>query len=120
LQDGILRGPPPLGPGGEASPAERLTAFYRAMVRLLERHAHLALAAETGGRRFTTEAYGAWALHVGVLLAAAGLGDRPGLVDALLAPLAHEVFAHDRASGLSAKRIADDLALLAHRTLVPS
>jgi hypothetical protein len=32
--------PPPLGPG--APPAERLAAFYAAMVDLLERHVHLA------------------------------------------------------------------------------
>src|SRR5262245_11339177 len=33
LQDRLLRGPPPLGPG--AQPAERLAAFYRSMVQLL-------------------------------------------------------------------------------------
>jgi AcrR family transcriptional regulator len=115
LQDRLLRGPPPLGPG--APPAERLAAFYRAMVRLLERHGHLALAGETGMRRYDTGAYQAWALHVGALLEEAGLGARAGLVDALLAPLAPDVFAHQRATGLSARRIADDLSLLARRTL---
>jgi AcrR family transcriptional regulator len=115
LQEQLLRGRPPLGPG--AQPAERLAAFYRAMVELLERHGHLALAAETGRHRFETGAYGAWAVHVGVLLAEAGMGDRPALADALLAPLAPEVFARQRASGLPAKRIADDLDLLARRAL---
>jgi AcrR family transcriptional regulator len=115
LQDRLLRGPPPLGPG--APPVERLAAFYRAMVRLLERHGHLALAGETGMRRYETGAYRAWALHVGALLDEAGLAARRGLVDALLAPLAPDVFAHQRASGLSARRIADDLSLLARRTL---
>lgn len=33
LQERLLRGPPPLGPG--APPAERLAAFYAAMVDLL-------------------------------------------------------------------------------------
>ena len=97
LQERLLRGAPPLGPG--APPADRLAAFYRAMVELLERHGHLALAAETGDRRYRTGAYRAWRLHVGGLLAEAGLGDRPALVDALLAPLAPDVFAHQRASG---------------------
>jgi AcrR family transcriptional regulator len=115
LQDNLLHGPAPLGPG--APPAERLAAFYRAMVKLLERHGHLALAAETGARRYATGAYQAWRAHVGALLSEAGLGDRPALVDALLAPLAPDVFAHQRASGLRGKRIADDLALLAHRLL---
>jgi AcrR family transcriptional regulator len=115
LQDRLLRGRAPLGPG--APPAERLAAFYRAMVKLLMRHGHLALAAETGARRYATGAHQAWHAHVAALLAEAGLGDRPALVDALLAPLAPDVFAHQRASGLSGKRIADDLALLASRLL---
>jgi AcrR family transcriptional regulator len=115
LQERLLRGPPPLGQG--APPAERLAAFYRAMVRLLERHGHLALAGETGMRRYETGAYRAWALHVGALLDEAGLARHRGLVDALLAPLAPDVFAHQRATGLSARQIADDLSLLARRTL---
>ena len=115
LQERLLRGPPPLGPG--APPAERLAAFYRAMVRLLERHGHLALAGETGGRRYETGAYAAWSLHVGTLLDDAGLGSNRALVDALLAPLAPDVFAHQRASGVPARRIADDLSLLARRVL---
>jgi AcrR family transcriptional regulator len=115
LQERLLRGPPPLGPG--APPAERLAAFYRAMVRLLERHGHLALAGETGMRRYETGAYRAWALHVGALLDEAGLARHRALVDALLAPLAPDVFAHQRAGGLSTRRIADDLSLLARRAL---
>src|SRR5262252_4347530 len=58
LQERLLRGPPPLSPG--APPAERLAAFYAAMVELLKRHVHLALGAETGRRRFATGAYGFW------------------------------------------------------------
>jgi AcrR family transcriptional regulator len=115
LQDRVLRGPPPLGPG--APPPERLAAFYRAMLELLERHGHLALAGETGGRRYRTGAYGAWTLHVGGLLSQAGLGDRPALVDAMLAPLAPDVFAHQRASGVSERQIADALTILATRVL---
>ena len=115
LQDQLLHGPPPLGPG--APPAERLAAFYTAMIALLERHGHLALAGETGERRYRTGAYDAWALHVAGLLTEAGLGETRALVDALLAPLAPDVFAHQRDSGLSARQIADDLALLAARVL---
>jgi AcrR family transcriptional regulator len=115
LQGEVLRGPPPLGPG--APPGERLAAFYRAMVDLLERHGHLALAAETGPRRYQTGAYQAWALHVRTLLTEAGLDDHPALVDALLAPLAPDVFAHQRASGLTPAQIAGALTTLARRTL---
>ena len=117
LQDRLLRGPPPLGPG--AAPGERLAAFYKAMVELLERHGHLALAAETGERRYRTGAYAAWTTHVSALLADAGLGDRQALADALLAPLAPDVFAHQRASGTRPRTIAADLAMLAHRALAP-
>jgi AcrR family transcriptional regulator len=115
LQDRLLHGPPPLGTG--APPGERLAAFYRAMVRLLERHGHLALAAETGARRFATGAYQAWALHVRGLLDDAGVRGGAALADALLAPLAPDVYAHQRASGRSARTIADALATLARRAL---
>jgi AcrR family transcriptional regulator len=115
LQDQLLRGDPPLGPG--APPGERLAAFYRAMVELLERHGHLALAAETGPRRYRIGAYGAWALHVRLLLAEAGLEEQRALVDALLAPLAPDVYRHQRESGLTADQIADDLGVLALRAL---
>jgi AcrR family transcriptional regulator len=118
LQERLLRGPPPLGPGAPA--AERLVAFYGAMVELLERHGHLALAAETGERRYGTGAYRAWRLHVEALLADAGLDGRPALADALLAPLAPDLFAHQRASGASPEQIAADLALLARRMLEPA
>jgi hypothetical protein len=87
------------------------------MIDLLERQGHLALAAETGQRRYATGAYRAWTLHVDTLLAEAGLGDRPALAGALLAPLAPEAFAHQRSAGLSAQRLAEDLTVLARRTL---
>ena len=115
LQERLLRGPPPLGPG--APPGARLAAFYRAMVELLERHGHLALAAETGARRYDTGAYRAWELHVTTLLGEAGLADRPALVHALLAPLAPDVFAHQRASVCTVEQIAVDLETLARRAL---
>ena len=112
LQDQLIGGAAPLGPG--APPGERLAAFYAAMVDLLERHGHLALAAETGARRFATGAYAAWALHVRALVDAAGVDAGPALVDALLAPLAPDVYAHQRAAGRSPQAIADALATLAH------
>jgi AcrR family transcriptional regulator len=115
LQERLIRGDPPLGPG--APPAERLAAFYRAMVDLLERHGHLALAAETGERRYRIGAYGAWATHVRALLADAGLEEHGALVDALLAPLAPDVYLHQRESGMTTEQISGDLAELARRAL---
>lgn len=120
LQAQLLRGPPLLGPG--APPAERLAAFYGAMVQLLERHGHLALGAETGSRRFATGAYGFWHAHVRALLAARGdRAEAPGqldaLVDALLAPLAPELYQHQRQQGRSADEITAALTDLAHAVL---
>jgi AcrR family transcriptional regulator len=120
LQQRLLGGPPPLGPG--APPPERLAAFYAAMVDLLERHAHLALGVEAGERRFATGAYGFWRAHVHALLVAAGVpaSGRDALVDALLAPLAPEVYLYQRrARGRTPAEVAGALAYLAERVLGP-
>lgn len=98
LQQSLLSGPPPLGPG--ASPRERLSAFYAAMIDLLEQHLPLALGAEQGGARFRTGAYGFWRTFVLSLLRESGADE--ALADVLLAPLAPELYQfqrHDR--GLS-------------------
>ena len=113
LQESLLRGDPPLGPG--APPAERLAAFYAAMVALLERHAHLVLGTEVGHSRFTTGAYGFWRAHVRAL--AAGTPDPDVLADVLLAPLAPELFLHQTGRGISPERIAASLRELALRSL---
>jgi AcrR family transcriptional regulator len=116
LQEQLLGGPPPLGPG--APPAERLAAFYAAMVALLDRHLPLALGAETGAGRFRTGAYGFWRAHVAGLLREAGAPDVDALVDAVLAPLAPEVFRYQRdGRGLGAQQIADGLRWQARRML---
>ncbi|MGW5644844.1 TetR/AcrR family transcriptional regulator [Saccharopolyspora sp. NPDC003752] len=116
LQERLLRGDPPLGPG--APPAERLAAFYEAMVDLLERHIHLVLGTEVGRSRFETGAYGFWRAHVRSLLAESSLADPEALTDSLLAPLAPEVFRHQHETlGMEAKRIKAALAELARRIL---
>ncbi|MFF4579997.1 TetR/AcrR family transcriptional regulator [Streptomyces sp. NPDC001389] len=111
LQEELLRGTPPLGPG--APPAERLAAFYAAMVDLLDTHGHLVLGAETGEKRFTVGAYGFWRVHVLVLLRESGAPDPEALVDGLLAPLAPEVFLQQRAQGVTPDRIKAALGRLA-------
>ncbi|MEU1206129.1 helix-turn-helix domain-containing protein [Nocardia sp. NPDC005825] len=115
LQEQLLRGEPPLGPG--APPAERLAAFYAAMLELLDTHANLVLGAETGGARFRTGAYQFWAVHVRTLLVEAGVAEPDTLVDALLAPLAAEVYRQQRDRGLGTDRIAAGLARIAHGVL---
>ncbi|MEU6040844.1 helix-turn-helix domain-containing protein [Actinomadura sp. NPDC047616] len=117
LQERMLRGEPPLGPG--APPAERLAAFYAAMVRLLEDHRHLVLGAEVGRSRFEAGAYGFWRAHVRALLAAAATPDPDALIDVLLAPLAPEVYGYQREIlGLTPEQITTALTRLT-RTLGP-
>jgi AcrR family transcriptional regulator len=114
LQERLMRGDPPLGPG--ASPADRLAAFYRAMVDLLERFGHLLRTAEGGSARFTTGAYGFWVAHVSALLAEAHVPHADQLVDVVLAPLAPELYHRQRQElHLTPDAIADRLAWLAKR-----
>ncbi|XVQ06541.1 TetR/AcrR family transcriptional regulator [Spirillospora sp. CA-255316] len=115
LQEQLLHGEAPLGPG--APPAERLTAFYAAMVALLERHGHLALGAETGRSRFTTGAYGFWRAHVRALLRETDTPHPETLADTLLAPLAPDVYAFQRANGASPAEVTAALAHLAKAML---
>src|SRR5215210_1804500 len=115
LQQELLSGPPPLGPGAE--PAERLAAFYRAMVDLLEVHAPLVLGSEVGSSRFRTGAYRFWRAHVATLLRDHGtIDDRP-LADVLLAPLAPDLFIELRAEGSTPTEIAETLEAMARRLL---
>ncbi|UCM91458.1 TetR/AcrR family transcriptional regulator [Streptomyces marincola] len=114
LQGELLRGAPPLGPG--APPHERLAAFLSAMVDLLDRHSHLALGAEVGAKRYTVGAYGFWRAHVLALLRQAGAPDPEALADVVLAPLAPELFLHQRAQGVTTDRIKAALTRLAHAT----
>jgi AcrR family transcriptional regulator len=115
LQQQLLDGDPPLGPG--APPATRLAAFYAAMIELLDAHAHLALATETGGARFATGAYGFWAAHLRALLVDAGIGEPEAMVDTLLAPVSAEVYLHQKARGLSSAQITEALTRVAHGVL---
>lgn len=119
LQEQLISGPPPLGPG--ASPADRLAAFAGAMVELLEEHLPLVLGAENGPARFATGAYDFWRLHVRTLLVAGKVPDPDAAVDALLAPLGPEVYRYQREQrGLSAERIAAGLAWQACQLLAGS
>lgn len=116
LQQKLIGGDPPLGPG--APPAERLAAFYAAMVGLLEQHVHLVLGAETGRSRFTAGAYDFWRVHLHALLTAGGVTNRDALVDTLLAPLGPEVYDYQRNErGLTPEQISAALAALAHGVL---
>lgn len=116
LQERLIAGDPPLGPG--APPADRLAAFYGAMVDLLEQFGHLVLNAEAGSARFVSGAYGFWYAHVRGLLYAQGVEQPETLVDILLAPLAPELYQRQRQQlGMSPREIADRLDWLAHHVM---
>lgn len=86
LQEAILTGPAPLGPG--AGGAERLAAFVEAYVDYLLGHLDLVRMSETAspGARYRIGSYRFWHRHVTIMLVEA----RPGC-DA--GPLAHAVLA---------------------------
>ena len=95
LQERILRGAPPLGPG--APPANRMVALVDALVDLLERYGDLLRDSEASraGARYDAGAYAAWHQHASMLIAKARPGDdAPVLAHLLLAPLAAEHFTH--------------------------
>jgi AcrR family transcriptional regulator len=68
LQDAILDGDPPLGPG--AAPGSRLTSFAEALFDLTIEHRELLLGLETTAplARMRTGAYAVWHLHLVGLL----------------------------------------------------
>jgi AcrR family transcriptional regulator len=88
LQEAILHGPPPLGPGAPA--AHRLAAFADAYLSYLLAHLDLVRMSETAapGARYRIGAYRFWHRHAAILLA--GTPDPEQAAHALLAPLAAE------------------------------
>jgi AcrR family transcriptional regulator len=75
LEEALVTGPPPLGPG--APPGERLRAFLAAYVEFLDANLDLVHMAETAspGARYRVGAYLLWQPHVRTLIA----GARPDL-----------------------------------------
>lgn len=93
LQEAILRGPAPLGPGGpddRPSPAHRLHAFVDAYLDYALAHLDLVHMSETAspGARYRIGAYGFWHQHVRLLLS--GRPDPEAEAHMVLAPLAAE------------------------------
>lgn len=86
LQEAVLSGPPPLGPGAPAD--ERLTAFLNAYFDYLLQHLALVRMSETAtpGARYRIGAYRFWHRHLAILLATAP--DPDHAAHALLAALA--------------------------------
>jgi AcrR family transcriptional regulator len=119
LQEDIIRGPAPLGPG--APPKERLAAMARAQLALLEKHGELMAAGEAGrpGARFQTGPYDFLRMHAGMLIREADPdADWEVLADILLAPLATDAFFYWRTvRGHHPERIAAAFETLVDRLL---
>jgi len=119
LQEHVLRGPPPLGPG--AAPGERLLAFLDALLGMLEDHTDLVICSETAspGARYRSGLHAAWRTHVAVLLRDARPdADADVLAEAVLAPLAGELYAHLRDRGADPERIRAAVHAVARGALV--
>jgi AcrR family transcriptional regulator len=110
LQERILSGPPPLGPG--APPRERLAAFVDAYVDLLDAHVELILDSENAaiGSRYRVGAYRFWHRHVAVLLEEARPDlDSDYIAHVLLAPLAADLHQALRIGSYDVARITSGL-----------
>jgi AcrR family transcriptional regulator len=97
LQEELIRGAPPLGPG--APPCERLIAFGSGMLDLLDEHADLLVAAESGrpGAHLRSLAASVYHVHVAMLVRGAQPELDPILTaDALLGSLSAQLFLHQR------------------------
>ncbi len=108
LQQHILTGPPPLGPG--ADPADRLAAFVADYLAFVDRQLDLVLLSETStpGARLRTGAHAFWRQHCRYLLREARAPHPDLRADLLLASLAADQvrhWLHDEHRNL------DDLAL---------
>jgi AcrR family transcriptional regulator len=117
LQEAVLHGRPPLGPGAPAS--ERLVAFLDAILDFTVEHAELLIAADSGrpGGRYLTGAYASWHRHAALLLAELRpASDAAMLAHLVLAPLAADLVRHlTEAEGAEVERVRAAL-----RELLPS
>jgi AcrR family transcriptional regulator len=117
LQERVLRGAPPLGPG--AAPRDRLLAFLGALAHLSVANCELLVEVDGAApaARYRTGAYRAWLQHVVLLLGELDTpGDRALLGHLLLAPLAADLVWHLREDeGVDADALAAALRDLAAR-----
>ena len=101
LQQRLLSGPPPLGPGAVA--ADRITAFVSAYLRHLTPVLDVVRLSETAApmARFRIGSYRLWHRHLELLAADAGASDPQYVADAVLALLAADLVSRQRARGMT-------------------
>jgi AcrR family transcriptional regulator len=120
LQSAYMFGPPPLGPG--ADPVDRLVAFGRARLAMVETQGDVMRAAKaTPFSRFDAPPHLVSVTHVSTLLREAGRRDDIRLLtDTLLAPLDADLVLHQlRELRIPLTEIADNWARLARRMAAP-
>lgn len=109
--DLLINGPEPLGPG--APPRVRLIAFLRALAGLTDDNLPLlrALQGSYPGARFQIGAYPVWRRHATALIhAAAPEVDAEWSADLILAPLAADLYHHQRYElGIPPERLRQNL-----------
>ena len=120
LQEAMIRGEPPLGPG--APPVERLIAFGCARLDLLAEHGELIASSEVGAWHFDAPPYQVARLHISLLLREADPGcDADYLTDVLMAALAGSRFVYlHRDRGMDLDRLKQGWADLVGRLLAPA
>jgi AcrR family transcriptional regulator len=101
LQEGFLRGPPPLGPG--ADPCARLVAFGDALIELTAARGEVLLAATPTSPEgvYRSAVYGAYRAHVSALLSQLDRRPTGYLADVLLAALSPALIVRQLDTGLS-------------------
>jgi AcrR family transcriptional regulator len=103
LQEEMIRGAPPLGPG--APPCERLIAFGRAVLAQSDDYRAILMAADVGGARYRHPAYAVWHTHVALLLREADSDlDADAVADFLLAGLRADLITHLQERGIDVER----------------
>lgn len=116
FQEALIRGEPPLGPG--APPVERLVAFGRGMLGLVDAHQGLLIAAEAGkpGGRLGAQPYASYRFFVSSLLReAAPALDPDYTADVLLGALGAGLVGHLREDrGMSLEEVAAAFEALVH------
>jgi AcrR family transcriptional regulator len=115
LQEDIIRGPAPLGPGAPA--VERLVAFGERLIAHLAQHGDLIAAAEGKLDRYRTGPFAVYRAHVMMLVREAAPGaDWEYLAETLLAALGATHVAYlRRARGMTDERLATGWADLVRR-----